>query len=178
MPNNRWFLISLIGLLFIMCVGVWPWLNMPTQDVVGWFPVTTQKNAEFSTPATSPVFLCQRLVDRWLVQMLSPGAEHYSIWLPEQEIHRGVTADWYGQPLYWVDEIFNHYNQPALFPPSLSCIQVKQADAYCVEHEIYRQRDEGNFSLTNHCQQVVIDILAICGGEMPVIVPEVHAWQF
>ncbi|MEM7032223.1 MAG: hypothetical protein AAF629_21920 [Chloroflexota bacterium] len=143
----------------------------------GWFPTRASQPTDLSILSDTSVYLCQRLVDRWAVQLFLPGAEHYSIWLPDQDIHRGVTAGWYGQPLYWVDEVFIHRNQPELFPPYLSCTAIPNADSVCVQREVYRQQDEGLFTLTNHCQFIVVDILEDCNGAVPVVVPKVRSWQ-
>lgn len=157
-------------------------LASQTDGSDGWFPVTGQVRLTAShLPASElpsdAVYFCQRLVDRAMVQLLLPGAEHYSIWLPEEKIHRGVTAAGYGQPLYWVDEIYLDWKQPAMMPAYLSCSSIPQVDQACVKREIYREQDEGLFSLGNHCQHIVLAILTACGGEMPMVVPTVQNWS-
>ena len=178
MLNRYWPVLVGVGAVWLLWFGGYFRLSHQKPDTSGWFPVTNVTAAIPSMDAGEAVFLCQRLVDRWGVQLVVPGAEHYSIWLPAQDIHRGVTATWYGQPLYWVDEVFIPRDQPDLFPSYLSCTAIPHAKTTCVAHEVYRQQDEGLFSLTNHCQHVILDILETCGGEVPVIVPKQPPWYF
>lgn len=178
MRNQYWLALAWVGGIWILWLYGYFELSQEQSQTSSWFPVTNVATSLQSVAATEAVFLCQRRVDRWGVQLLAPGAEHYSIWLPAQDIHRGVSATWYGQPLYWVDEVFIHRDQPELFPNYLSCMAIPQANPVCVAREVYRQQDEGPFSLTNHCQHVVLDILEACGGVVPVIVPKQQPWPF
>jgi len=119
------------------------------------------------------VWLCRRPVDDWRVRLAIPGAEHYSIWLPKAKLHRGVIAAGPGQPLYWVDEVFLDEAATAAdwVGKGLTCEPVA-ADVACVVAEVTRQRDEGIYSLTNHCQNIAVDVLATCGAHVPPLVPK------
>jgi hypothetical protein len=127
-----------------------------------------------TTPALEdhPVWLCRRLVDDWRVQLLFPGAEHYSIWLPQKKLHRGVTAAGLGQPLRWIDEFFLHgTGGQEWLHQGLTCEPIPNANTACVEGEVRQHRGEGLYSLTHHCQHVVLDVLNACGGQIPPLAP-------
>ncbi len=110
------------------------------------------------------VLFCHRLVDDWRLQLLLPGVEHYSIWLPKKKLHRGLVADGLGYPLQWVNEIYLDENESKqdILSKGLSCEVVSNVDSSCVEREVMRQQDEGRYGLTNHCQHPIIEILGRC----------------
>jgi hypothetical protein len=119
------------------------------------------------------VFLCRRLVDDWRVQLLFPGIEHYSIWLPRPKLHRGVVAEGLGDPLRWVDEFYFDPNASAadIARQGYTCDPIPQADIACVERQMTRRRAEGWYGLTYQCQNVALDLLALCGGQLPPLTP-------
>ena len=118
---------------------------------------------ESSDPRTEVVF-CHRLVHDWRLQVLLPGVEHYSIWLPKKKLHRGLVADWPGDPLRWVNEIYldERESDQAILNKGLTCKGVTHVNSNCVEHEITRRQDEGRYGLTNHCQHPIVEILEKC----------------
>lgn len=128
--------------------------------------------------AAHEVWLCRRLVDDWRVQLLLPGVEHYSIWLPQKKLHRGAMADGLGQPLHWVDEMYLSKNETEMerLRQGFYCQPIPGANTPCVEGEVTRQRDEGPYSLWNHCQHKAIGVLARCGGEIPPLSPFLVQW--
>lgn len=115
------------------------------------------------------VYLCRRPVDDWRLQLLFPGVEHYSLWLPGKKLHRGVTADNLWQPVRWIDEIYlePEAGEPGWREKGLSCIPAPQADPACVEQQVTRKQDEGRFGLSNHCQSKVLEVLEQCGVRIP-----------
>ena len=113
------------------------------------------------------VFFCHRLVNGWQFQLLLPGVEHYSIWLPKKKLHRGVLPDGLGSPLPWVDnELYlldGPESQQEMLNAGLSCKAIPNVNSNCVEREIMRPQAEGRYGSTNHCQHVVVNILKQCG---------------
>lgn len=117
------------------------------------------------------VYLCYRPVDDWRLQLLFPGIEHYSLWLPRKKLHRGVTADNLWQPVRWIDEIYlePEAGETGWQEKGLTCIPMPQANPACVEEQVTRQQDEGRFGLSNHCQSKVLEVLQQCGARMPYL---------
>lgn len=170
LKNNAWFtLVSnqlcskwlLLGpiLLFIYQ------LHLPGQ------PIETVPRPEpsYASNALAAVYLCRRPVDDWRVQLILPGIEHYSVWLPRKKLHRGATAAGPGYPLEWVDEIYLDPSGGAeeWRDKGLLCEPIPHADPLCVERQLLRQQDEGRYWLTNHCQHKAIEVLTMCGGRPP-----------
>ena len=119
------------------------------------------------------VYLCYRPVDDWRLQLLLPGVEHYSLWLPRKKLHRGVTADGLWQPVRWIDEIYlePEAGEPGWREKGLTCIPMPRADPACVEGQVTRQQDEGRFGLTNHCQSKVLEVLEQCSARRLSLLP-------
>ena len=123
------------------------------------------------------VWLCRRQVNDWRVQLFFPGVEHYSLWLPAQKRHRGAVADFLGQPLTWIDEVYldPRSTEGDWLQQGLVCEPVAPVDVACVSREINRQQDEGLYGPTNHCQHKVLEVLETCGANTIHIIPNTAA---
>ncbi len=169
----RWFVLGVICYLAFQSTLL-SGRNEPIVSAKGIQPLA--EAAEVG--AAHEVWLCRRLVDDWRVQLLLPGVEHYSIWLPQKKLHRGTMADGLGQPLHWVDEMYLSENEGEMerLSQGFYCQPIPEANTPCVEREVTRQRDEGPYSLWNHCQHKAIGVLARCGGEIPPLSPFLVQW--
>ena len=152
-----WF--TLIGVIWLS--GVW-------QTFAASAEITTVQ-----TTTANAVWLCHRPVDDWQVQLVMPGVEHYSIWIPAQKLHRGLVPDYPLGPLRWGDEVYLDGSEDAarLASLGLQCEPVPAANSACVAQQITRQQDEGVYTFTNHCQTKIVEILTYCGGEVPLFLP-------
>lgn len=162
MLNRQWSCMGVVKILTVGLVALFFLLQaVRPPDRAGAYVLTPDE------PAT--VYLCHRPVDDWRLQILFPGIEHYSLWLPQKKLHRGVTADGLWQPVRWLNEI---YLEPAAGEAGwrekgLTCIPMPQANPACVEEQVTRQQDEGRFGLSNHCQSKVLEVLEQCGANVP-----------